>query len=71
MPIVYVLRDTMPQNSNIGRGKLDELTSTLGMNKTDVDNLLANSTTSNEQTYLSAGPMYCSNYYGTISIKDF
>ena len=72
MPIVYVVRDTMPQNSNIELGELNELINTLGMNRNDVDNIMTNSSTKEERNNLSAGPtMYTCSYYGTVSIKDF
>ena len=66
-----MLHDTMPQNSNIVIGELNELTNMLGMNNDDVTNILVKSSLK-EYTNLSMGPKpyYCS-YYGTISIKDF
>ena len=67
-----MVRDTMPQNSNIELGELNELINTLGMNRNDVNNIMANSSITEEQNNISAGPNpYYSSYYGTISIKDF
>ncbi len=67
-----MFRDTMLQYININWGKLNELTSTLGINREEVESILANRASSNEQGCLTAGPvMYTSTYYGTISIKDF
>lgn len=65
-------RDTMPHNSNIELGELNELIDMLGMNNDDVKDILVNRSVIKEQTYLSIGPKpYWADYYGSISIKDF
>jgi len=46
----------------------------IGLNKKDINNILNETLSTNEQTSLAAGPhppMYTSCLYGTISITDF
>lgn len=61
----------MLQNSNINLGELNELTNKLGMSEKDVNDIIMNDSIIKEQTYLSIGPVYCTTYYGSVSIKDF
>ena len=55
MLLVYMLHDTMLQNSNIVIGELNELTNMLGMNCNDVNNILVKSPIK-EYANLSMGP---------------
>lgn len=44
----------------------------LGLNKNDMDDVLKDTSTKNEQLSFSMGPHeYCSALYGTVSINDF
>ncbi len=68
---VYVYRDTMSHNNKIIGQKLDRAIKKLGLNKKEVDHIIRDNTRREENILFSDGPMYCSSYYGTISIKDF
>ena len=68
---VYVYRDTMSHNTKTKGHELDRAIKMLGLNKKEVDHIIRDNTIREENILFSGGPMYCSSYYGTISIKDF
>jgi len=72
MFIVYMVRDTMLQNSNIKLEELSQLINALGMNNEDMNDIIRDNSIIKNQNYLSMGPKpYWCGYYGTISIEDF
>ena len=72
MIMVYKVRDTMLQYSNIKCEELSQLINALGMNSDDINNILRDKSSIKEQNFLSMGPKpYCGGYYGTISIEKF
>jgi hypothetical protein len=57
-------------NKKINR-KIYDVGQKIGLNKKDINNMLNNTQSINEQTSLAAGPpAYPCTLYGTISIKD-
>ncbi len=67
-----LLCDTMLKKSNIKRERINELTDMLEISRIEVESILANRASSDEQGCLIAGPPeYLSAMYGAVSIKDF
>ncbi len=59
------------RNEKINR-KIYYVGQKIGLNKKDINNILNNAQSINEQTSLATGPPdYLCTFYGTISIKDF
>jgi len=62
----------MLKKSNIKRERINELTDMLEISRMEIENILANRTSLNEQDCLTVGPPeYLSAMYGAVSIKDF
>jgi hypothetical protein len=69
-----LLCDTMQKKSNIKLRELYELTKMLEISSIDVEKIMIDCKSSNEQICLTDGPkppMYKSALYGAISIYDF
>ena len=62
----------MSRRNKKTNAKIYELGLMLGLNKNDMDDVLKDTSTKNEQLSFSMGPHeYCSALYGTVSINDF